>query len=134
MKEKQSKLYNALKWGVGLFYKKRTFVGLENFPDEPCLVIGNHCQAHGPLTCELYFPKKKKIWCIGQMMKVKEVPAYAYQDFWSLKPKCVRWWFKLLSYLIAPLAAFIFNRADTIAVYKDVPYENVPKKQHLNSK
>ena len=68
---------------------------------------------------ELYFPTKKKIWCIGEMMHVKEVPAYAYRDFWSLKPKYLRWLFKLLSYVIAIPAAFLFQHADTVAVYKD---------------
>ena len=51
---------------------------------------------------------------------MKEVPAYAYQDFWSKKPKYIRWFFKIISYLIAPLASYVLNQADTIAVYKDV--------------
>ena len=52
-------------------------------------------------------------------MHIKEVPAYAYEDFWSYKPKYMRWFYKLLSYLIAPIASYIFNRADTIGVYRD---------------
>ena len=102
-----------------LFYKKRTFVGIENIPEEASLIIGNHAQIHGPLACEVYFPMNKKIWCIGEMMNLKEVPAYAYKDFWSYKPKCVRWIYKLLSYVIAPICSYYLRRADTIAVYKD---------------
>ena len=52
-------------------------------------------------------------------MKLKEVPAYAYQDFWSQKPKVLRPLFKLVSYIIAPLSVLIFNNARTIAVYRD---------------
>lgn len=52
-------------------------------------------------------------------MSVRTVPAYAYEDFWRSKPPATRWLFRLLSYLIAPLAAFIFRYADTIPVYRD---------------
>lgn len=118
-KAKKPLLYRMIKSTVGLFYGKRTLVGMENLPEEPALIIGNHAQMHSPLACELYFPSPKRIWCIGNMMRVKEVPAYAYQDFWSQKPRAVRWIFKLFSYLMAPLAAYIFTRADTIGVYHD---------------
>lgn len=118
-KRKPSRAYACLKGIVKWFYRKRTFVGTENIPTQASLIIGNHAQVHGPITCELYFPTPKKIWCIGQMMHVKEVPAYAYKDFWSFKPKCVRWFYKLLSYIIAPICGFIFTRADAIGVYKD---------------
>ena len=53
------------------------------------------------------------------MMERKEVPAYAYGDFWSEKPKWQRPFFKLLSHIIAPLSVLIFNNARTVAVYKD---------------
>ncbi len=74
---------------------------------------------NGPIACELYFPSNRYTWCAGQMMKLKEVPAYAYEDFWSGKPRYCRPFYKILSHIIAPLAAFIFNNANTIAVYRD---------------
>lgn len=117
---KKKPLFFRILWHtVRFFYGKRKFVGLDNIPQEPCIIIGNHAQLHGPLTCEVCFPAPKKIWCIGQMMRIKEVPAYAYQDFWSYKPKWTKWWYKWLSYMMAPLCAYIFKNADTIAVYKD---------------
>lgn len=104
---------------VKIFYRKRKFIGMENLPNEPSLIISNHAQLHGPLSCELFFPTEKSIWCIGEMMNIKEVPAYAYKDFWSYKPKWTKWIFKLLSYIIAPISSYYLKRADTIAVYKD---------------
>lgn len=94
-------------------------VGLENLPDVPCAIIGNHTQLHGPIACELYFSDDCYTWCASQMMKLKEVPAYAYEDFWSQKPGYSRPFFKLASYIIAPLSVFIFNNARTIPVYRD---------------
>ena len=52
-------------------------------------------------------------------MRWKEVPGYAFEDFWSFKPKSVRWFFQLASYLIAPFCVCIFNNANTIPVYRD---------------
>ncbi len=94
-------------------------VGLENLPDETCVIVGNHTQLHGPIASELYFPNNFRTWCASQMMELKEVPAYAYQDFWAQKPKALRPFFKLASYIIAPLSVLIFNNARTIAVYRD---------------
>lgn len=95
-------------------------VGTENLPDEPVIVVGNHTQMNGPIACELYFPGKRYIWCAGQMMHLKEVPDYAFQDFWSQKPGWCRWFYKLLSYLIAPFSVCVFNNAGTIPVYHDI--------------
>jgi len=118
--KKQPRLYRIIKRLVKVFYLKYEVEGTENLPDdEPVIVVGNHAQMHGPLSCELYFPGHRYTWCAGQMMHLKDVPAYAYSDFWSQKPKCTRWFYKLLSYLIAPLAAYIFSHANPIGVYRD---------------
>lgn len=93
--------------------------GTENLPEDGCILVSNHSHMNGPICAELYIPGKHATWCTWQMMVRKEVPAYAYQDFWSGKPRGTRWFFKLLSHLIAPLAVCIFNNADTIPVYYD---------------
>lgn len=93
--------------------------GAENIPDEPVLFVGNHCQLYGPIACELFMPVERYTWCAGQMMKLKEVPSYTFEDFWSFKPRSIQWFFRLASYLIAPICVCIFNNANTIAVYRD---------------
>ena len=118
-RKKKPLFFRILRWFVGVCYGKKGFSGIENIPDEPSIIVGNHAQAHGPMVAELWFPKKKKIWLIGNMMSAKEIPAYAMQDFWPYKPKSVRWIYKIFSYLIAPLFAFVFKNVDGIGVYKD---------------
>lgn len=117
--KKTSLLFRVIKWLVRVFYIKYEVEGQENLPDEPCIVVGNHTQMHGPLASELYFPGYSYTWCAGEMMHLKEVPEYAFTDFWSQKPKYTHPVYKLLSYLIAPLAVCIFNNANTIGVYRD---------------
>lgn len=112
-------LYRIIKGAVRLCYPKMQVVGEEKLPRESAIIVANHSQMNGPIACELYFPGKRYTWCAGQMMHLKEVPSYAYQDFWSGKPKLTRPFYKLLSYLIAPVSVCVFNNADTIPVYRD---------------
>lgn len=111
--------FKIIRYLVWVFYPEIEVVGQKSLPDEPCAIIANHTQLHGPIACELYLPDDCYTWCASQMMESKEVPAYAYQDFWSQKPKALRPFFRLVSYIIAPLSVNIFNNARTIPVYRD---------------
>lgn len=119
MASKSAPVYRLIRWLVKACYPRITAEGTEKLPDEPVIIVGNHAQLHGPVACELYTPGSHYTWCAGQMMCLKEVPDYAYTDFWSGKPRSTRWFYKLLSYLIAPLSVCIFRNANTIAVYHD---------------
>lgn len=118
-RRKDYPLYRIIKFLVWLFYPKMAVAGTEYLPEEPAVIVGNHAQMNGPIACELYFPRARRTWCNGEMMVLREVPDYAFQDFWSRKPRSVRWFFRLLSYVIAPISVCVFNNADTIAVYRD---------------
>jgi len=117
--KKTSVLFKMIKWLVKVLYPKTSVVGSENLPDEPVIIVGNHCQMNGPIVGELYVPGEPYIWCAGEMMHLKDVPEYAFRDFWSQKPKWTHPGYKLLSYIIAPIAACVFNNARTIGVYHD---------------
>ncbi len=111
--------FKAAKRLLRLFYPRITVEGAQKLPGEDAIIVGNHCQMHGPIICELYFPCRRYTWCAGEMMHLKEVPAYAFEDFWSRKPKYTHWFYKFLSYVVAPLSVFIFRNAETIPVYRD---------------
>lgn len=100
-------------------FRKPRFEGLENLPEGPCVIVGNHAHMYGPVYAELYIPGDRAIWCNAEMMRLKEVPDYAFRDFWSKKPAGCRWFYRLLSYAIAPLSVCIFNNAHCIGVYHD---------------
>ena len=120
MEEKKPPLlYKIIKGLVWLFYPKLEVVGTENLPDDASVIVGNHTQMNGPIAAELYCPGKHYTWCAGQMMHLKDVPGYAFQDFWSQKPRYTYGFYKLLSHIIAPLSVFVFNNANTIGVYHD---------------
>lgn len=118
---------NVLSWLVyratcavaGVYCPRPVFEGLENLPAGPCVIVGNHAQMYGPIIAELYLPGDRAIWCAAEMMRLSEVPAYAFQDFWSKKPRRSRWFYRLLSHAVAPLSVCIFNNAHCVGVYRD---------------
>ena len=120
MKKISYLLYRLIKFLVRVFSPKIRVTGLENIPDGPAIYVGNHSQMYGPIAGELYFPVKRYTWCASQMMTLREVPAYAMEDFWWDKPAWIRPLYKVFSYLIAPVSVCVFNNADTIPVYRDM--------------
>lgn len=121
MKERRKPfLFKTLEFLVKVFYKKYQIVYEEEVTSSGNIFVANHAQIHGPIASYLYYPKSKKIWVIGEMTKLKEVPDYAFEDFWRDKPKITHWFFRLLSFVIAPLSVFIMKHANTIPVYKDM--------------
>ena len=119
MKKVSYAVFRIVRFIVKAVYPKTEFRGTENLPDEAFIAVGNHAQMNSPIVCELYFPRPSRTWTAGEMMDIKEVQAYSYKDFWSYKPKYIRWFYKLLSYVAAPIAVSIFNNAKCIGVYHD---------------
>ena len=111
--------YRIIKTTIRWCTPKYQLEGVENLPEGACIIVGNHSQLYGPIACELYSPRARRTWCAGEMMHWKEVAAYAFQDFWSQKPKWIQPWYRLMSHLIKPLSVCVFNNAETIEVYHD---------------
>lgn len=112
-------VFKIAKGLVRIFYRKTVLHGTEHIPPQNTIIVANHCQMNGPIVGELFLPDTCYTWCAGEMMHVKDVPAYAFRDFWSQKPKWTHPFYKLLSYLIAPFSAAVFSNARTVAVYHD---------------
>ena len=120
MEKTVSRRYRVIRWLVRLFFPRFRTEGEEKLPEGPFVIVGNHSQAYGPIAGELYVPGKPYTWCTGEMMSRKEAPDYAFRDFWSGKPKSVRWLFYLFSRMIGPLSELVFNNARTVGVYHDM--------------
>ena len=114
-----SPLYRFIRWAVWKLSPVYTLRGEENLPEGPCVIVGNHSQMYGPIAGELYVPGKHSTWCAGEMMHRREVAEYAFRDFWSRKPKSVRWLYRLFSRMIPSLSQLVFTSAHTIPVYHD---------------
>ena len=120
MKELSWYVYRTACAVIRLLFPAPEFTGVENLPEgRPCIIVGNHAHAYGPFYSELYIPGAHTTWCIAEMMNMKELPDYAFRDFWSKKPRWCRWVYRLLSYIIAPLCVAVLKHAHCVSVYKD---------------
>lgn len=126
--KKKPAFFKFIRGVIRCGYKERKFIGLENLAQpvgidllssEPRIIVGNHAQMHSPAIMEMMFPTKKYMWCIGEIMDKKAVRQYMFDDFWSRKPKSSHWFYKMLASILGPIAYYLFNNADTIAVHKD---------------
>lgn len=123
MGKKRTRTFLFIEGCCRFFYHKMDLVGTEHIPPGGAVLVGNHAQVHGPAALELYAPPPAYIWCAGEMMHRETIPAYAYEDFWGSK-KHFKWFYKLLSHLIVPLALCLLNNADTIGIYRDLRLRN----------
>ena len=48
--------YRIIKAAVKFFYPAVDILGQEKLPEEPCIVVGNHCQMDGPVDFYLRLP------------------------------------------------------------------------------
>ncbi len=119
-KKNKSIVFVVVRAIVKFFYPKMTLANAELIPESDAVIVGNHCLMNGPISAELYLPENCYTWCAGQMMNLRDVPEYAFNDFWSQKPAFLKPFYKLLSYIIAPLSVSIFNSARTVGVYHDM--------------
>lgn len=118
-KKKTHFLYKLIRRIGLIFFPKFKVEGFENIEGEPCIIGGNHCQVYGPIACELYMKGNYAIWCAGETMDKKVITKYAFEAFWSRKPKWTHWFYKLIA-KIGPLVAQVFIDAHTVPVYRDI--------------
>ena len=100
-------------------FKKSEFYDVDKIPNEACFIISNHSQLFTPIGCQLDFPTSKVIWSTGEVASTKEFPKYAQTVFWGNKKKSVKWLYKILSYILAPIFSYVIRHADTLPVYRD---------------
>jgi len=119
MSNKKPLTYRVVQRIIDTFYPELQLVGMENIPADASIIVGNHAHAHGPIISELRLPFEHMTWCIGSIMNRSEAADYAYTDFWSAKPGPVRWFYRLLSRIIAAPISTVLSAAATIPVYHD---------------
>lgn len=119
IKQKQSIFFRVLFFFVRIFYGK-VKVDIKEPLEKGSIFVANHAQINGPIVSYLYHPNPKKIWVISDMCHIKTVPSYAMEDFWGHKKKPFRFFYRILSFVIAPLSVHIMKNGGTIPVYKSM--------------
>lgn len=116
------KLYTTLRGAYRCITPRFQTTWAEPFIDEPCVFIGNHAGAFGPIDMCAHFPLTDNCysWLNHDVLDAKLVPAYVRQDYWW-KPGC--WAEPLLNvtlpYLAAAVMPPVLRSAPGIPVYHD---------------
>ncbi len=91
-------------------------------PDGPCVFIGNHMGAMGPIYMLTRFPMRDEVavWCNDGVMEEKLIVDYIRQDYWW-NPKSVfaPLWNVTLPYIARAIVPKVMRSAPTIAVHHD---------------
>ena len=94
----------------------------EPFEEGPCVFIGNHLGAIGPVDMCAKFPLRDRIhpWINNGVLETRLVPAYVRQDYWwRPESRLAPLMNVTVPYLVAPVLPFILRSVQYIPVYHD---------------
>jgi len=111
-------VYHFFRFFVKSFYRQYYIIGKENITDAG-MFIANHGKIHGPITLQLYFPFKKRIWTESQVCFYNSVSQYARKDFLRGKEGFTKVIYSILLFLPSFLLVPIMRGAEVIPVYRD---------------
>ena len=125
MSDKKTSLFSKAVFGIFSFFAKIKYrrVKIHNaslLDEENTIVIANHAQLNGPIIAQLHLDERYHIWANWQMFFLREVPSYTMRDFFPYKSGWTRPFYKIASYLLAPLMPCMMKNARAVPVYHDV--------------
>ncbi len=116
------KLFDALRRIATPFLPKMQAEWAEPLEDGPCVFIGNHMGAMGPIYMVTQFPlaDAPMVWCNVGVMDEKLIVDYIRKDFWW-KPDSffAPLWNVTLPYIAKLIVPRVMRSAPTIPVYRD---------------
>ncbi len=118
------KLFRVLRRIATPFLPKLTACWAEPMGEDegPCVFIGNHMGAMGPIYMVTRFPlaDQAEVWCDVGVMEEARIVAYIRQDYWW-KPESffAPLWNVTLPYIAKAIVPKVMRSAPTIPVYRD---------------
>ena len=116
------RLYRVLRKVVCAVTRRYLVEWAEPFIDEPCIFIGNHAGAYGPLEMAAKFPLRDRqwLWCNEGIMNRKSCPDYIRHDYWwPPESKLAGFYNAVLPPVVSLILPPILRSAPTIPVYHD---------------
>ena len=116
-------IYGTLAPLIRLFTPKMETVWDVPYDGEPCIFVGNHDRANGPISVAVKFPLKDRchIWIYANAMERKLVPAYVRQDYWwNPESRLAPLYDRTIPYLTALALPPILKSVPNVPVYHDM--------------
>ena len=117
------RLYRVLRRGLCAVTRRYRVEWTEPFIDEPCIFIGNHAGAYGPLEMTTKFPTwdRQWLWCNEGIMDRKTCPDYIRHDYWWPEDSRLAGFYSaVLPPVVALILPPVLRSAPTIPVYHDL--------------
>lgn len=121
LKLKRGKVITLLKKFLSLFKRKPEIVNLsgEELKDK-AIYISNHAGANGPMTYEMYFPKRITPWGAHEMCEgIKSRWNYLYNVFYRQKLHWGKFRAFIVATLFSPISILLYRGVGLIPTYKD---------------
>ena len=116
-------IYGILSPLVRLFTPRMKTVWDVPYDGEPCIFVGNHDRANGPISAGTKFPLRKNcyIWIYANAMDRKLVPAYVRQDYWwNPEDRLAPLYDRTIPYLTALVLPPILKSVPNVPVYHEM--------------
>jgi hypothetical protein len=102
-----------------LVYPRYTLEGTDKiYTGEPAVFICNHADSSGPISMELFFPRKFRPWVLSDTTSFKDCIDYVEKDFFIDELKMKRPLSRVLAIMIAPLCVSLMRSVGAIPVYR----------------
>jgi hypothetical protein len=118
-KYKKHPFLNMFKVLFRLVYPKYVIEGTEKiFRDGPAVFICNHADSSGPISMELFFPRKFRPWVLSDTTSLKDCIDHVEKDFFIHELKMKRPFCRVFAVMIAPLCVMLMRSVGAIPVYR----------------
>ncbi len=116
---KKTFTYNVVA-AIGRVICPRSTVNFEGGePTEPGIIVCNHSSIRGPVMMTLYYGRPHKNWIISYALEREKTANFAFHDFFVGEGRRVKWFWRLLSKIVAKILPGVLSQAGPIAVYHD---------------
>lgn len=129
LKLKRGKLFSFFKKVIGLFKRKPRIINLsgEELKDK-AIYLSNHAGAGGPLSYELYFPKRVTNWGAHEMTEGYRARwKYLYHVFYRQKLHWSKFRAFIVASLFAPISILCYRAIGLIPTYTDARFHSTVK-------
>lgn len=111
--------YKTVRGALRLCYPHAGTVYEEQPDAEPAVFVCNHSAVRGPVMMTLDFKRKHQTWTVSHALDSKQAVNFAFHDIFFGNSRRCKWFWRLLSRIVAKLLPPLLYYSDTIPVYHD---------------
>lgn len=103
-----------------MIFRKPELIFEEPIPEgEAAVFTANHSGAYGPVNVAMYFPQPCRPWTAAQILDKDTAADFVFYDFFAGAAKKCKFFWRVLSHIVAFLLRPLLIKAGGIPVYHD---------------